>query len=321
MDRTERFYKIDQLLQGGRAIAFVKLQEALGVSRAQLKRDLAYMRERLYAPIEYDRDANGYRFGKPAAGPRYALPGLWFSAAEIHALLTMQQLLENLQPGLLTPHVKPLLARFNAILGSGDHSHEEVARRVRVLHLAARELKEGNFAVAAQATLKRRRLKLRHYNRMEDRETERVISPQRLVHYRDNWYVDAWCHLREDLRSFAVDAIRSIELQVERAREVPKAELDEYLKSGYGIFAGKRVTWAKLRFSPLAARWVAAQTWHSRQKGTVQPDGAYLLEIPYADDRELLMDILKYGPDVEVLEPAALRRRVAEQLGAALKQY
>jgi predicted DNA-binding transcriptional regulator YafY len=321
VDRTERFYKIDQMLQSGAAVPFARLQEALGISRAQLKRDLGYMRERLNAPIEYDRDANGYRFGKPAAGPRYGLPGLWFSADEIHALLTMQHLLENLQPGLLTPHVKPLLARFNAILGSADHSQEEVARRVRVLHQAARQLGHENFALVASATLKRRRLKIRHYNRMEDRETERAISPQRLVHYRDNWYVDAWCHLRNDLRSFAVDAIRAAEPLEERAKDVPKADLDEYLKSGYGIFAGKKVAWAKLRFSPLAARWVASQAWHSRQKSETLADGSYLLEIPYADDRELLMDILKFGPDVEVLEPEALRQRVKDQLAAAARLY
>jgi len=321
VDRTERFYKIDQLLQSGASVPFVKLQESLGISRAQVKRDLAYMRERLNAPIEYHRDTNGYRFGKPAAGPRYGLPGLWFSAAEIHALLTMQHLLENLQPGLLTPHVKPLLARFAAILGSADHSQEEVARRVRVLHMAARELRHEGFALVATATLKRRRLKIRHYNRMQDQETERVISPQRLVHYRDNWYVDAWCHLRNGLRSFAVDAIRAAEPVEERAKEVPKAELDEYLKGGYGIFGGAKVTWAKLRFSPLAARWVATQQWHSRQKGEFDKAGSYLLSLPYSNDRELIMDILKYGPDVEVLEPEALRKRVREQLAAAARLY
>jgi predicted DNA-binding transcriptional regulator YafY len=321
MERLERFYKIDQMLQRGLSVSFVKLQEALGISRAQLKRDLAYMRDRLNAPIEYDRDSNGYRFGKPAAGPRYGLPGLWFSAAEIHALLTMQHLLENLQPGLLAPHVKPLLARFAAILGSGDHSQEEVTRRVRVLHMAARELKHEGFAVVATATLDRRRLKIRHYNRNEDRETERVISPQRLVHYRDNWYVDAWCHLRNDLRSFAVDAIRAAEPVDERAKDVPKAELDDYLKGGYGIFGGKKVTWAKLRFSAKAARWVATQQWHSKQRGEFDKGGSYILSLPYSNDRELIMDILKFGPDVEVLEPEGLRKRVREQLAAAAKLY
>ena len=91
--------------------------------------------------------------------------------------------------------------------------------------------------------------------------------------------------------------------------------------AGYGIFAGKKVTWAKLRFSPLAARWVASQDWHPKQKGAFDKDGSYCLSIPYANDRELVMDILKYGPDVEVLEPAALRKRVAGQLAAAVKLY
>lgn len=320
MDRTERFYRIDQLLQSGMR-SFAELQKALSISRAQLKRDLAYMRERLNAPIEYDRDANGYRFGNPLAGPRYELPGLWFSAEEMHALLTMQHLLENLQPGLLAPHVKPLLDRLSKVLGSGEHAEAEVARRVRVLHLSARSMKEEHFAVVAQAVLKRRRLRIEHYNRLEDRHTERVISPQRLVHYRDNWYVDAYCHLREDLRSFSVDAIDRAELLEAKAREVPKAELDEYLKGGYGIFGGKGVRWAKLQFSSKAARWVSKQTWHGKQSGSFDGDGSYLLEIPYSDDRELLMDILRHGGDVEVLEPAELRKRVAEALAETARLY
>src|SRR5471030_1514925 len=126
MDRLERFYKIDQLLNERKVVAFSAIRETLGVSRATLKRDLEYMRERLHAPIEYDREANGYRFGKPGAGPRYELPGLWFNAEEIHALLGTLQLLGNLQPGLLGSRAAPLVERLRAILGSGDHSWEEV---------------------------------------------------------------------------------------------------------------------------------------------------------------------------------------------------
>jgi predicted DNA-binding transcriptional regulator YafY len=320
MDRTERFYKIDQLLKSGTR-SFAELKDALEVSRATLKRDLDFMRSRLHAPIEYDRDANGYRFGKPKAGPRYELPGLWFSPAELHALLTMQHLLENLQPGLLAPHIKPLQSRLAEIIGSGEHDEAEVARRVRVLHLASRELKHEHFGVVAQAVMKRRRLRIRHYNRMEDRRTEREISPQRLVHYRDNWYVDAYCHLREDLRSFSVDAIEEAALLDAKAKDVPKAELDAFLKSGYGIFSGRNVSWAKLRFSPKAARWVSTQTWHGKQRAGFEKDGSYILEVPYADDRELLMDVLKFGPDAEVLAPPALRERAAALLEEAARRY
>ena len=321
MDRTERFYKIDQMLLSGRSVAFARLMESLGVSRAQLRRDLQYMRERLNAPIEYDREANGYRYGEPAAGPRFSLPGLWFSPAETYALLSMQHLLETLQPGLLAPHVKPLLERLRALLDKGDHSSAEVERRIHVLQQAARKAKLEHFEVVASAVLKRKRLSIRHYNRQRDAETERTISPQHLVHYRGNWYVDAWCHKAQGVRSFALDAVRSAVLLEEKAKAVPKAELEEHFQSGYGIFAGKDVLWAKLRFTPGRARWVSSEDWHPKQKARFEADGSYVLEVPYADDRELLMDILKFGADVEVLGPKELRAKVRDALKAAAKLY
>jgi predicted DNA-binding transcriptional regulator YafY len=321
MDRLERFYKIDQLLKDRKVVSFATFLEVLGTSRAGVKRDLEYMRERFNAPIDYDRELKGYRFGRPRSGPRYELPGLWFNGTEVQALLTTLQLLTNLQPGLLDGQVKPVLDRLRSILGSGDHSWEEVVKRMRIFLPERREGKTAHFSVIAAALLKRSRLWLRHYNRKDDRETEREVSPQRLVHYRDNWYLDAYCHLREDLRSFAVDAIREAVLKETPAKEVRDAELDEYLGSGYGIFAGRKVEWATLKFTPEAARWVSAQNWHPKQRARVEKDGSYILEIPYAEDRELVMEILKFGADVEVVGPAALRSRVREALRQASARY
>jgi len=321
VERLERFYRIDRLLKERPPVPFAELQRALEVSRATLKRDLDYMRDRFNAPIEYDRAARGYRFGARRTGPRYELPGLWFSADEAHALLTMRKLLVELDPGLLGPHIEPLLERLRAILGSGAHSWSEVERRIRILQPGRRGARGDQFGVVATALLRRRRLRIRHYHRAEDRETEREISPQRLVHYRDNWYLDAWCHLRGGLRSFAVDAIREALLLDLRAKDVVRSALDDYLTSGYGIFAGRPVGWAQLRFAPQAARWASAQTWHPQQRARGEADGSWILELPYADDRELLMDILRYGADVEVLGPPALRRRVAETLAQAAARY
>ena len=321
MDRLERFYKIERLLKERKVVSFALFKTELGMSPASVKRDLAYMRSRFNAPIEYDRELNGYRFGKPLAGPRYELPGLWFNAAEVQALLTTLQLLTNLQPGLLDGQVKPVLDRLRGILGTGDHSWEEVVKRMRIFLPERREGKAEHFSVVAAALLKRSRVWIKHYNRKDDRETERAVSPQRLVHYRDNWYLDAYCHLREDLRSFAVDAIRDARLLDERARELAASELDEYLGSGYGIFAGRKVEWATLKFTPEAARWVSAQNWHPKQRSRVDKDGSYVLEVPYAEDRELVMEILKYGADVEVVGPAPLRNRVREALARAAERY
>ena len=321
MDRLERFYKIDQLLKERKVVRFSQLMEILGTSRAGVKRDLAYMRDRFNAPIEYDREANGYRFGAPRSGPRYELPGLWFNASEVLALLTTLRMLGELQPGMLEGQIEPLRERLRSILGSGDHSWQEVQERIRIFQPGRREGSPIHFSTIAAAVLKRSRLWIRHYNRKEDRETEREVSPQRLVHYRDNWYLDAWCHLRNDLRSFAVDAIRDAELRDTRAKEIPAAELDAHLGAGYGIFAGRDIQWATLKFTPEAARWVSAQQWHPKQRAKVEKDGSYVLEVPYSEDRELLMEILKFGPDVEVLAPDVLRKKVSASLREAAKRY
>jgi predicted DNA-binding transcriptional regulator YafY len=327
MDRLERFYKIDRLLKERKLVSFAAFEKELGMSRASVKRDLEYMRSRFNAPIEYDREANGYRFGAPRSGPRYELPGLWFNAAEVLALLTTLRMLGDLQPGMLGGQIEALRERLRSILGSGDHSWQEVEKRIRIFQPERREPSTAhpsdvtrNFSTIAAAVLKRARLWIRHYNRKEDRETEREVSPQRLVHYRDNWYLDAWCHLRNDVRSFAVDAIRDAELRDGRAKEIPAAQLDEHLGAGYGIFAGRHVQWATLKFTPEAARWVSAQQWHPRQRVRVEKDG-YFLELPYSEDRELIMEILKYGADVEVLSPMPLRMKVIEALREAAKRY
>jgi len=323
MDRTERFYRIDQLLNDKKIVPFSLLVEKLEVSRATIKRDLEYMRNRLNAPIVWDREEGGYRFaGREGGAAQYELPGLWFSAQEVHALLTMQHLLMGLDTGgLLGPHIAPLLARLRALLGTTDDTTEEIHKRIRVLGMASRRMALDHFAVVGSALLRRKRLLISHYVRARDETIEREVSPQRLVHYRDNWYLDAWCHLRNDLRSFAVDAIRRAEIIEQPARNVPEKTLDFVLGAGYGIFSGRKVAWARLRFTPERARWVSLEQWHPRQKARFDKDGSYLLDVPFSDSRELVMDILKQGPGVEVLGPAALRKDVAAQLQKALEQY
>jgi predicted DNA-binding transcriptional regulator YafY len=88
-------------------------------------------------------------------------------------------------------------------------------------------------------------------------QTERVVSPQRLVHHRNTWYLDAWCHESDALRRFALDAIRDAALLDEPARDVPVAEIEVALDAGYGVFGGARLRWALLAFDAEAAQWVA----------------------------------------------------------------
>ena len=314
MDRSERFYLIDRMLNEHKVVTRAQFLDALEVSPATFKRDLEYMRERFNAPIVWNVERGGYEFAPTRDGPKYALPGLWFNPSEIHALLTMNAMLDELQPGLLSSHIAPLRARLEMLLEEGRVAAAEVRKRVRVHRQAARALPASVFETVAAATLKRRRVRMRYGARSSGETTDRTVSPQRLVFYRDNWYVDAYCHLREDLRKFALDAIQHAELTDEKAKPFDLKTVERELDRGYGVFGGGDVQWATLRFSPTRARWVAHERWHPEQRGRLEPDGHFILEVPFSDPRELLMDVLKYGAEVEVLGPAALADALADEV-------
>jgi proteasome accessory factor C len=320
MDRFDRIFELNRLLQSSRRpVSRRRIEEALECSRATAKRIVDDMRLYLNAPIVYSREHNGYYYDQNE-GLMYELPGLWFNASELHALLSVQQLLANVQPGLLDGHLGPLQKRIGQLLELQHTGADEIPRRIRLLQAAGRPA-GPHFQTIAGAVARRRQLHLRYYNRGSDSSSERDVSPQGLTHYRDTWYLDAWCHLRQGLRTFALDAVETASELESAAREIGQARLLEHLGAAYGIFSGSASATAVLRFTPERARWVAKERWHEKQQGEFQDDGSYRLAVPYSNPAELIMDILKYGPDVTVEDPPDLRRQVAERLRQAAANY
>ena len=332
MGRTERFYKIELLLRSRGCVSFAALQAELAVSPATLKRDLQYLRDRLSAPIVYDAFGNGYRFAAASASngaaARHELPGLWFSENEIHALLTMHQLLAGLDDdGVLARHLQPLMDKLQGMLGADEGAARELMRRVKVIGTARRRVPSRHFELLGSALMQRRRLRLRYFKRSDRSESEREVSPQRLINYRNTWYLDAWCHASDALRRFALDAVRDAALLDVKARQVALRELEAELDAGYGIYGGggAKVRWATLVFDADAAQWVANEEWHPQQKARWLdgPPGAgrYELQVPYSDPTELTMDILRHGDSVVVTGDKALAAAIRQRLLDAARRY
>ncbi len=294
--------------------------QTLQVSRATLMRDLEWLRDVLGHPIHWDRDMGCYlwRESGDAGEQPEEMPGLWLRPSEVLALVTLDQLLRDIQPGdLLRGHLQPLENRLTRMLkqsGLDRSAQSQLGRRVRVIGLWQRRVPPQCFETVGLALTQRQRLRFHYQARGSGQSSERSVSPQRLIHYRSNWLLDAWCHEKDELRSFSLDNISQPQIEDTPAIDVPEDELDQTLGNGYGIFSGKEVQWATLRFSPERARWVAAEQWHPAQKGEWDSEGHWLLQIPYSDDRELVMDILRHTPEVEVLAPAELRERVLERM-------
>ena len=320
MSKLDDLYRLHRLLDGRRTgMPRAHLIGAHGFARATLGRLIADLRYKLGAPLIHDKERGGYRYD--TADGSHPLPGLWFSADELLALVTLKHLLTHLEPGLLDDHLRPLQARIDQLLASQHLGAGEAAQRIRLLSIASRRKNPRHFQAVAHAVLQRHRLRIDYYNREHDETSHREISPQRLAHYRDNWYLDAWCHAKKGLRSFAIECIRAVEPLARPAKTVAESTLNRELASSYGIFAGQPHATAVLRFTAKRARWVAEEIWHPEQQSRWLDDGRYELRLPYSDDRELLMDILKYGADVEVIEPSALREGIRQHLEKTASQY
>ena len=313
MDRFQRIFRLHQLLSARRhPVSLAAICAELECSRASANRIFKEMRLYFDAPIQYDRARNGYFYAKSERP--YELPGLWFSASELYALLSAQHFLSSVQPGLLGKQLAPLRDQIHRLLNQGSAPSAELTRRIRILAIGHRKADPKWFESIASAVLQRKRLFIIYVSRSRNEESERDVSPQRLTHYRDNWYLDAWCHSKNGLRSFALDCIRNAEIIDQAAQEIAEEQLDLHFASSYGIFAGIPCDTAVLRFSAERARWVAEEQWHPQQQSRFLDDGRYELSLPYSDPRELAMDILKYGPDVEVIAPDTLVNEIKGRL-------
>lgn len=323
MTRMARHYKIEMLIRQRGHVSFAELREALEVSPATLKRDLEYLRDQLGAPIEYDRDVNGYRFGAEYRGQKHELPGLWFNERELYSLLMAHQLLSGLDDeGLLSRHLQPLLDRIHELLGRGGETETRaLMKRVKIISALKRPVASEFFERVGEALMRRRRLQMTYLTRGRGSTSERQVSPQRLVHYKNTWYLDAWCHTRERLLRFALDAMQQASVLEARAKDVAMKQVEAEMDAGYGIYAGGTRQWATLQFAAQAAPWISREEWHPEQQGRWLPDGGYELKLPYVDETELVMDVLRQGEQARVLAPPQLVQAVRQRLEAGARQY
>ena len=320
MDRYERILSLHRILKTSRyPVTVVRLQDELECSRATVYRDLAFLRDALMAPVTGDGESG---FPSDAEdGGRFELPGLWQNSDELHALLAAQQLLSRSGGGVLSSALAPLQSRIDKLLDEHSAGKRWPVERARVIPHRGRRMDEHAFRNVCSAVLQRKQLSFEYRARSTDEKTRRTVSPQRITHYRDNWYLDAWDHERDALRSFSVDRVVAARVLDADARDIDEAELDTHLAGSYGIFSGPPKGIATIRFTAKAARWVADEHWHSQQQGRHLPDGRYELKVPYSAARELLMDVLHYGSDAEIVEPASLREQARSLLALALSNY
>ncbi len=257
MSKVERLYHLHNILSQRRTpISRQDLMERLECSQATLYRLIAELRDYLGAPLEQDSENRGFFYDRSYQQP-FELPGIWISPAELQALLTARQVLGNVQPGLLEGELQALQGRISSLLQQKGVDAQESQSRIHIQSVAGRAVPEHLFQDVMGALIGRHQLHISYHGRRKDDVSERDISPQRLTQYRNSWYLDAWCHKAEGLRSFSLERISGQALLDKKAKEVTAKVLKGHFDSSYGIFSGPAVHRAVLKFTPEMSRWIA----------------------------------------------------------------
>ena len=312
-------YELYQILLNRRTpISTRDLVQQLEVSERTIKRYVRDLRLYFDAPIDYVH-GQGYVIHK--SSDLVELSGQWFSTSSLEILLMLHLTLSRMSPESLQLLTNPLIERLETHLNNSKTTRTFPTEKIRILASHRRELRQGVLSQIVQALTDKKRTFIKYRSRNSNVNSCRVLSVQRLVYYRDRWYIDAWDHKRNALRTFALDRVALIRQTQQDAIEMNESELDRTLRAGYGLFAGAHTRTAKLRFNKEAANWVSEEIWHSQQTSFFEAEGCWVLTVPYSNPTELVSEILRHGSTVEVLEPEELRNLVSKELHAAAAQY
>jgi len=298
MDKFDKIQQLHRIFVSHQfPVTISKIAEQLECTKPTAKKAIDLLRDQLNAPLHYHEAAKGWQYDKSAG--LFELPGLWLTANELHGLATILHVLHSMDEGLLGNEISIVQQQVEKLLNAKGVDIGRFSRVIKYLSINKRPVISHYFSTIVDALINQYQL-LIQYQDYSGNISQRIISPQTLIHYQENWYLDAWCHKRCAI----------IELEA----------LKQHYQTSYGIFAGTPKYTAQLTFYPPVANEAASIQWHPDQMSEWQDDN-YQLNIPYNDDRELVRDILQYGNHVEVIKPAALKNKIKKIAQGLVSMY
>lgn len=285
------------------------ISEQFEVSIATSKRDINYLRDRLYAPLAYDPQQHGFYYSDEG----FSLP-FQESPRIIFLLAMLNKLAGEAGLGELTEVVQ-LKKRLTAMVS------DEYEKLIASLHCEWIEVETIDhliFEKIIEAIVSNRLLKLT-YRSVGGTNSQRSVAPLQIINYQGRWYFYAFCTLRNSNRLFHVARIVTTEITRDHIPEEIKLD-PKQIGLSFGIFQGKPRYTAEILFTSTAADLVRDQHWHKNQV-MQEVDEGILLKLPVSDDRELIMKVLQYGPLAKVTAPPELIVRIQKEITSMAKLY
>lgn len=244
------------------------------------------------------------------------IPALGFSATELMALLLSRNLLKPLEGTEIEASINSALSKAATALPPRGHEYVRAMEQMFSVglgpHKSYRQHKQ-TIDLISQAIDKKRTAQMRYFSASRDSTGRREVDPYFLRFAGGGLYLIGHCHLRKEVRMFAVERIRSIVL-TDHPYQMPLGfNVDEYVQDALAVMRSGRRIEVELQFSKKAAAWVKDKSWHASHETSLMKDGRLKMTLKVADNDELVGWILSFGSQVKVVSPESLRNKVSDE--------
>jgi len=303
--------------------SYQELEAETGAVRRTIQRDMVFL-SGLGFPLTEILGENGLKRWKIEEG--IGLTQLRFTLEEAAALYLGRQFLEPLAGTLFHSGARSAFYKIQSTLG------EAALRHLEKLASSFYHARQGwtDYTLKARLiddlaiAIEERKLSVITYQSL--RATEPVtlydVFPYALVFHRDALYLIAYSKDHDQIRTFKVDRISSIDIHELRFPAPKDFNPQQFLEHSFGIFQSDgQPTTVRVSFRGKVTRILEEKRFHPSQKLTPQNDGSVIAEFQLSTFEEFISWILSFGPAAEVLEPADLRSRIIEQLNETAGRY
>lgn len=313
----ERFVWFDNEIRRQRYPNASNLAAQFEIAINTAQRSIEYFRDRLIVPLAYDFFKKGYHYTDPG----FQLPVTRISEEELLALLISQKLITEAAAGSLGDELGRVSKRLGSLLAANlpGRAHPEDAFSFRWKNINPTD--PQTFRLATAALLQGRLLAFSYQSPAAVDGIWRSVEPHHMVNYMGNWHLIAFCHLRRDWRDFMLGRMARCQIENTEFLIRDREEWQPFLQNTFGIFQNRASFDVVLRFTPERSRWVKEEVWHEGQSEDFREDGSLIRTIPVSHEAEIMMEVLKHGAQVEVLEPKWLRAKVVAEIKAAANRY
>jgi predicted DNA-binding transcriptional regulator YafY len=313
----ERFVWFDNQVRARKYPNATSLSEQFEISAKTAQRDIDFMRDRLLCPLDYDSSQKGYYYDDET----FSLPMVYLSSEELSALLIARKMLQDISSGSIGHEISSIVDKMTNILKKHSVVADHIDDTFSFQLIEYSPAPEAVFKAVLEGCLKKKCLSFTYYSPATEEKSERTVEPYHLFNYMGTWHTIGYCHLRKEIRDFALSRISDPKVLKKSFRIPPDFDFKKYFLSTFGLYKGKSTKEVTLRFTPEKSKWIKDQIWHKNQKVKFLEDGSLEISFPVSDFSEIKREILKHGNAVMVIKPESLRELIKTEAINIAKIY